>query len=56
MTSWNGTTTVYTDTSTTDIGSTSDIVFSSTVVTGNIQIDAVAASSGWTVKMLVTYL
>ena len=56
MTVWNGTTTTYTDTSTTDIGDTSDITFSSAIVSGDIQINAVAASSGWTIKMLTTYI
>ena len=56
MTSWNGTTTTYTDTSTTDIGNTSDITITSAIVSSNIQINAVAGSSGWTVKMLITYL
>ena len=56
VTVWNGTTTTYYDNATTDIGSTSDIVFQSAIVTSQIQINAVAASSGWTVKMIATYL
>ena len=56
VTSWNGTTTSYYDNSTVDIGDTTDITFQSLIVTGQVQINAVAASSGWTVKMLVTYL
>ena len=57
MTVWNDALTpTYTDTSTPDIGNTSDITFSSTLVGGNVQINAGAASSGWTVKMLITYL
>ena len=56
ITVWNGTTTTYTDTSTTDIGSTADITFSSIIVGGNIEIDAVAASSGWKIKMLTTFI
>jgi hypothetical protein len=56
MTVWNGTTTTYTDTSTTDIGNTADITFTSAIVSSNIQIDAVAASSGWTIKMLTTFI
>jgi hypothetical protein len=55
-TTWNGTTTTYTDTSTTDIGNTADIVFSSTIVTSQLQINAVAATSAWNIKMLVTYI
>jgi hypothetical protein len=53
---WNGTTAVSTETSTTDIGNTADITFASSIVTGNIQINTVAATSGWTVKMLITYI
>ena len=56
MTSWNGGTTTYTDVSTTDIGDTSGVIFSSQIVTGNIQIKVIIPSSGWTVKMLVMYL
>jgi hypothetical protein len=53
---WNGTTTVYTDTSTNDIGNTDTITFNSAIIGNNIQIDAVAGSSGWSVKMLITYM
>jgi hypothetical protein len=56
VTAWNGTTTSYYDNSTVDIGNTTDVTFQSSIVTGQAQINAVAASSGWTVKMLVTYL
>jgi len=53
---WNGTTTVYTDTSTNDIGNTDTITFNSAIIGNNIQIDAVAGSSGWSVKMLITFI
>jgi hypothetical protein len=56
VTVWNGTSTTYFDNATTDIGNTSDITFQSSIVTSQMQINAVAATSGWTVKMLVTYL
>jgi hypothetical protein len=56
VTVWNGTSTEYYDNSTRDIGDTTDITFQSSIVTGQIQINAVAASSDWTIKMLVTYL
>ena len=56
VTVWNGTTTTYYDNATTDIGNTTDITFLSAIVTSQIQINAVAASSGWTIKMLTTYL
>ena len=47
---------VYTDTSTTDVGNTSDISFTATLVGNDIQINADALSSGWTVKMLGTFI
>jgi hypothetical protein len=53
---WNGTTVTYTDTSTTDIGSTSPIIFSSIIVGSNIEINAVAGESGWKLKMLTTFI
>jgi hypothetical protein len=56
VTVWNGTSTEYYDNSTRDIGDTTDVTFQSLIVTGQIQINAVAASSGWTVKMITTYL
>ena len=56
VTSWNGTTTSYYDNSTVDIGTTTDVSFTSSIVTGQIQINAETITSGWTVKMLVTYL
>jgi hypothetical protein len=46
----------YTDSSTTDIGNTEDIIFSAAIVGSDLQINADAASSGWTVRMLTTYL
>ena len=56
VTVWNGTSVTYYDNATTDIGNTADITFLSTIVTSQIQINAVAVSSGWTIKMLTTYL
>ena len=56
ITVWNGTNVTYYDNSTTDIGDTSTITFQSSIVTSQIQINAVAGSSGWSLKMLVTYL
>jgi len=56
VTSFNGTTVSYYDNATVDIGNTSDIVFVSAIVTNDIQINAVAATSGWTVKMLATFI
>ena len=56
ITVWNGTDTTYTDVSTTDIGDTSTITFSSAIVGSNIEINAVAGASGWKIKMLTTFI
>jgi hypothetical protein len=57
ITAWNSNLpVVYTDTSTTDIGNTSDISFTATIVSGEIQVNADALSSGWYVKMLATFI
>lgn len=56
VTSWNGTVVSYYDNATVDIGNTTDITFQSLIPSNQVQINAVAASSGWTVKMLITYL
>ena len=56
MTVWNGTNVTYTDISMTDIGDTATITFQSAVVGANIQINAVAGASGWTIKMLTTFI
>ena len=57
VTVWNGTTVTYYDNATTDIGSTSAVTFQALIDgTNQIQINAVTATSGWYIKMLVTYL
>jgi hypothetical protein len=56
VTVWNGTTVEYHDISTNDIGNAEDVTFESAIVTSDIQINAVALSSGWTIKMLITYM
>ena len=56
ITNWNGTTVTYFDNSTTDIGSTPDIIFSSAIVSSDIQVNATAASSGWKIKTLATFI
>ena len=53
---WNGTSVTYFDNSTTDIGNTSDIVFSSAIVSSQIQVNATAATSGWKIKTLATFI
>lgn len=57
MTVWNDNLpTANTDYSTTDIGNTSDVSFTSALVSGQIQISAVTLTSGWTIKTLVTFI
>ena len=56
ITNWNGTSVTYFDNSTTDIGSTPDIIFSSAIVSSDIQVNATAATSGWTIKALATFI
>ena len=57
VTVWNGTTTTYYDNATTDIGGTSGIIFNSSIVAGQVQINTgVSTPSGWTIKMLITYM
>jgi hypothetical protein len=57
ITSWNGTTTTYYDNATTDIGSTSGVVFTSAIISGQIQINTgINTPSGWQVKMLATFM
>lgn len=56
MTAWNGSQIVTTDTSTTDIGSTTDIAFTSSLSAGQIIISVNAQTTGWNIKMLTTYI
>ena len=56
MTVWNGNEIVNADISTTDIGSTAEVAFSSSLVNGQIQTNIVTGTPGWTAKMLITYL
>ena len=56
MTVWNGNEIVNADISTTDIGSTAEVGFTSSLVNGQIQTNIVTSTSGWTAKMLITYL
>ena len=55
VTTWNGGLTSYYDNTTSDIGNTSIIYFSSYISSGQILI-TVAGQSGWTVKMLTTFI
>jgi hypothetical protein len=56
VTVWNGTNVVSYDNSTTDIGNTSDVVFASSIVTSQIKIDAVTATSAWKIKSTTTFI
>jgi hypothetical protein len=56
MTVWNGGTTTYTDTSTTDIGSTSIVTSSAAIVGNDIQFNIYTGTSGWKLKSLATYM
>ena len=56
VTVWNGTDVVSYDNSTTDIGNTSDVTFASSIVTSQIKIDAVTATSGWKIKSTTTFI
>jgi hypothetical protein len=56
MTVWNGGTTTYTDTSTTDIGSTSIVTSSAAIVGSDIQFNIYTGTSGWKLKSLATYM
>jgi hypothetical protein len=56
MAVWNGATTNYTDTSTTDIGSTSAVTCSAIVVGGDIQFNITTGTSGWKLKSLATFM
>jgi hypothetical protein len=55
ITIWNSGSVTYTDISTTDIGSTSNVTFSSSFSGSNIQIQA-SASAGWTIKTLTNFI
>lgn len=56
VTVWNGTNVTYYDNSTTDIGNTSDVTFASSIVTSQIKIDAVTATSAWKIKSTTTFI
>jgi hypothetical protein len=55
ITVWNSGSITYTDIATTDVGSTSTIIYSSSFSGANILLQA-SASAGWTIKMLTTFI
>jgi hypothetical protein len=56
VTVWNGINVVSYDNSTTDIGNTTDVTFASSIVTGQIKIDAATATSAWLIKSTTTFI
>jgi hypothetical protein len=56
MSVWNGCTVRYTETSTTDIGSTNAVTASVSIVTAQAQFNINTSTSGWTVRSTVTYM
>jgi hypothetical protein len=53
---WNGGSIQYTDNSTLDIGSTSNVVFTASLSGSNINLTTVLPSNTWTVKTLANFL
>ena len=57
ITNWNSASSLeYTDISTKDIGNTSDLVLSSSIISGNININVSSATSGWKLNTLLTFI
>jgi hypothetical protein len=56
VTVWNGTNVVNYDNSTTDIGNTTNVTFTSAIVTSQIKIDVVTATSAWKIKSTTTFI
>jgi len=57
ITNWNSASSLeYTDISTRDIGNTSDLVLSSSIISGNIHINVNSATSGWKLNTLLTFI
>jgi hypothetical protein len=56
MAVWNGGTINYTETSTTDIGSTNAVTASVSIVSAQAQFNINTSTSGWTVRSTVTYM
>ena len=56
MAVWTSTTSSYTNYSTIDIGSTTDVEASVDFVGNQVQLNILTSTSGWTVKAMVTLL
>jgi hypothetical protein len=53
---WNGTTTTFTDFSTVDIGNTSAVTASVSIVSGQVQFNIQTNTSGWAIKSIGTFM
>jgi hypothetical protein len=53
---WNGGTTQFTDFSTVDVGTTTAVTASATIVTNNLQFNIQTNTSGWNIKSIITYI
>jgi hypothetical protein len=56
MAIWNGNSVQYTDNSTTDVGSTTAVTASVSLVSGDVQFNMQTNSSGWRIKSLATFM
>jgi hypothetical protein len=56
MSVWNGTTAAFTDNSTTDIGTTTDVTSSVEISGANVRLNMQTNSSGWKVKSIATFM
>jgi hypothetical protein len=56
MSVWNGTTTAFTDNSTTDIGTTTDVTSSVEISGANVQLNMQTNTSGWRIKSIATFM
>ena len=56
MVVWNGANVEFTDTSTRDLGNTSPVTMSISLVGTEVQFNAITNTSGWSVKSLATFM
>jgi hypothetical protein len=56
ISAWNGTSTTFTDFSTVDIGDTSAVTASISIVSGQVQFNMQTNSSGWSIKSIGTFM
>jgi hypothetical protein len=56
MSVWNGITSAFTDNSTTDIGTTTDVTSSVAISGTNVQLNMQTNSSGWRIKSIATFM